>query len=553
MDNFNKNELSRLIIESLDGDISPEGLARMDQLLCGNRKAVEYYVWHLRIYSTFVTPGEIFVENFNAEQKDMFDIELWKELAEEEKTALPIQESREESERELIQKVVYRPREKDRLNKYSIFSFVVSAAAVILLFLYVKFVPPKQYGFHVATLSDSIGAKWADMNDQMKIGEGFISSDKSLLLRQGYVELLFDNQTKITLEGPAEFQVLSEDQIKLLYGRLYAIVPQRAIGFTVNTLSAQIIDLGTEFGIEANSRGDTALHVTKGKTVLIAGEETNKVGMEVKKGIAKKVVANDQTISDISCDEHLFVREIDSASDIIWRGEKQLHLADVVSGGTGFKSHTKRTVGIDVGSGKMVNNANQEIPGGSQGAGYASVPELPFVDGVFVPDCGNGSTKVSSEGHTCSEFGDTNGKYYIPIGSSFDVYVDYKKSFIKSELSLKDFSAEESSVISLHANAGITFDLNAIRSRIPARIVRFHTAYGISWNDEARTSIASDFYVLVDGQPRMVSRDVSEADGSKTVSIPLQDGDRFLTLACTEGQSNDGDWSLFVNPILEIE
>lgn len=554
-DPISHHDLKVLILSLLDGSISPEDYQSLRQQLNSDSQARAYYTEYIMLCSALKWYGAAGLQSTadTLEDCDLLNDQVWNALAEYENTAPVIdqEEVSPQAEKIIIQRIEHSP-SNYKVSKGTVFSLVTVAASVLFVVLFARFAPPRA-DYEVATLSDSIRAKWSENGHFLQKGARLNAGHDQLVLTEGYVELLFDNDTKVTLEAPADFQIVSKDQIKLTYGRLYAAVPKGAIGFTVNTSSARVIDLGTEFGIEAGLRGDTSLYVMKGKTVLIAGDETNKISMEVSKGAAKRVLAYNQSVSDISCNENIFVREIDSASHIIWHGERQIDLADIVSGGTGFESHSKRTVGIDVGSGKMVNNANQEIPGGSQGLGYVSVPELPFVDGVFVPDCDNGSTKVSSEGHTCSEFRETNGKYYIPIGSNYDVYVDYQKSFVKSELSLKGFSTEESSVICLHANAGITFDLNAIRSRIPARIVRFRTAYGISWNDEARTSIASDFYVLVDGQPRMVSRDVSEADGSRTVSIPLQDGDRFLTLACTEGQSNDGDWSLFANPILEIE
>jgi len=62
-----------------------------------------------------------------------------------------------------------------------------------------------------------------------------------------------------------------------------------------------------------------------------------------------------------------------------------------------------------------------------------------------------------------------------------------------------------------------------------------------------------DFWVLVDGQVRFSRQDATKADGALQVSVPLDEQDRFLTLAVTEG--TDGIWldlGLFAEPALEL-
>jgi hypothetical protein len=47
-------------------------------------------------------------------------------------------------------------------------------------------------------------------------------------------------------------------------GKLLAQVPHRAIGFCINTPSLDVVDLGTEFGVEAMGRGQTVVQVFRG-------------------------------------------------------------------------------------------------------------------------------------------------------------------------------------------------------------------------------------------------------------------------------------------------
>ena len=73
--------------------------------------------------------------------------------------------------------------------------------------------------------------------------------------------------------------------------------------------------------------------------------------MEVHQGYAKRVSGNDSRVHDIPVIETLFARHINSKTAVIWRGQKQMDLADVMGGGNGFG--TGRTdVWLDLADGK---------------------------------------------------------------------------------------------------------------------------------------------------------------------------------------------------------
>ena len=50
----------------------------------------------------------------------------------------------------------------------------------------------------------------------------------------------------------------------LLQGRLTVKVPEEAIGFTVQTPSGDVVDLGTEFAVDVGKKGATELYVLDG-------------------------------------------------------------------------------------------------------------------------------------------------------------------------------------------------------------------------------------------------------------------------------------------------
>jgi len=133
---------------------------------------------------------------------------------------------------------------------------------------------------------------------------------------------------------------------------LYATIPSQALGFTISTPNAKVIDLGTEFGVKAGLRGETELHVIKGKTILISGSGTDSQAKhEVSEGQAREV-ASAGVVRNISLKTRGFIRRIQSETSFIWRGQPEINLADIIGGGNGLGTG-RLNVGIDPASGVL--------------------------------------------------------------------------------------------------------------------------------------------------------------------------------------------------------
>jgi len=483
-----------------------------------------------------------------------FDLQLWNQLACDEKNAPGLDKSYcEKPSRELIHRVVYPPREKRKISKFNVF-VLLNTAAVILLFIFLNLALPRA-GVKVATLTDSLNAQWADGKGRMENGTPIFTGTDNLFLREGLAEIVFDNRTKMIIEGPAEFQVVTEDQVKLNYGRAYAVVPREAIGFTIKTPSARIIDLGTEFGVEADFRGDTSLHVIEGKTVLIAGDRSSKQSVEVARGLARKVSQDTRAITEISCNDQLFVREIDSASGLAWRGQLEVDLADIVGGGNGFGT-ARNGLGINPATGQIVETLTLTARTQEESR-YSAVPSNPFIDGVFVPLGGERPQVVSSRGDVFRECPATDGRYWIEISNNpLTGFEGNPQSIRAARLNGIEYGTKQHPAIMMHANTGVTFDLAAIRNVVPnTRIRRFTSTCGLSetlHGTRLQKDAAAEMWVLVDGQPReKVHVDFQEKNFA-FVSVDIDEGARFLTLiSCSDW--NAGDWTIYGNPIIELE
>jgi hypothetical protein len=254
------------------------------------------------------------------EEPDVQDRLFWQTLAEEERSAPAIEMTQPNPPPELIQKVVYLPREKRKITLFQILPLVISAAAMLFIVLFVKLVPEKRYNVEVATLVDQVNAVWAKPETSPQTGSRLWSDEGPLHLQKGVVSVRYDDGIDVLIEGPAVFEV-RQSEVFLEYGRLYSHVAQTGLGFVVRTPTSNFIDMGTEFGIHADINGSSQLHVTKGKVQLFAGSERrDKLSQMVTADTAVSYNANAHKISSIPFEKHHFVSQIDSKTNAVLRG-----------------------------------------------------------------------------------------------------------------------------------------------------------------------------------------------------------------------------------------
>lgn len=111
----------------------------------------------------------------------------------------------------------------------------------------------------VAHLGD---AKWANGAD-FTAGE-YLGKER-LRLSSGIVRLDFANGVRVTLEGPADFELIGPTETRLHSGTMFAHVPPEGIGFEVHTERGNVVDLGTTFGITVSENGSTDVSVYEGE------------------------------------------------------------------------------------------------------------------------------------------------------------------------------------------------------------------------------------------------------------------------------------------------
>ena len=105
------------------------------------------------------------------------------------------------------------------------------------------------------------------------VGQVLVAGSK-LHLRKGTLESEFASGVRAVIEAPCILRVLADDRVALDQGVAWFEVPQKAVGFTVETKELTVVDLGTAFGVDSSpSTGDDEVHVTRGAVEVTARVE----------------------------------------------------------------------------------------------------------------------------------------------------------------------------------------------------------------------------------------------------------------------------------------
>lgn len=274
-DSLSLDELKTLIETLRDGQASAAEYGRLQQLLRENPQARRYYVEYQLL-------GADLQMLLSVSPDESLCMELTGEL-----------ESLQQS-----------PRARSAQRVRWLWPIGIAAAALLAVLLGSRLVPwSSRPDATVATVVASMDAHWAS-GENLPVGAKLAATP--LELECGLAEIRFRSGAAVILQGPAECVLESPSHMTLRRGRLSAKVPVEAIGFTVRTAQATVVDLGTEFGVCSAGAGVTDVHVFRGQVAL--GTQQRNLGRQLlSEGIAKRVEADGTLIEDIRSDELAFV------------------------------------------------------------------------------------------------------------------------------------------------------------------------------------------------------------------------------------------------------
>jgi len=158
----------------------------------------------------------------------------------------------------------------------------------------------------VAELVRGDGLVWADRSQSTLPGtalrRGFI------VIEQGIAQVRFQSGAVATFRAPAVIELRGDNRMALNKGAMVAHVPEQAYGFTVDTPTMRVVDLGTEFGVTAEETGDSAVQVFVGEVTAAAFDPTGQLGTAISLKSRTGVAVDAQTRAgrDVEVDGRAF-------------------------------------------------------------------------------------------------------------------------------------------------------------------------------------------------------------------------------------------------------
>jgi hypothetical protein len=389
----------------------------------------------------------------------------------------------------------------------------------------------------------------------------------TLALRSGLLEITYNTGARVILQGPVTYEINSPAGGYLSIGRLTARLDKKSEisgersdpenqkseitnhQFAVRTPTAIVTDLGTEFGVEVSPEVGTRVCVLQGRVALQSSAAGSAERVVLERGQSSQMDARGKAVRssdrETASFAKTFVRKLPDKT-----GPAFVSLTDLVAGGDGFGD--RFFWGINPEDASVIPTPAPDIRFFHSNGKYQRYSGRPQIDGVFIPDGSAGLVQVDSAGHT----------FDLPktCGRTCDFGIwSYKGQLWEAPPRTKPLNrqdAKASSMLLLHANAGITFDLSAIRTSARGHnAARFQSVvHNCQWNPEGPVDYVADVWVLVDGQVRFSRMKFRRSDGPAEIDIPLKPTDRFLTLISTDGGDAIAcDNPVFLNPRILLD
>jgi len=584
MDSGTKEKLDYWLTLSLEGIISTEQFAQLQDLLKTNAEARRYgnqlisLCAHLRRKNAFPerTTSPQWAPAAGTESM------LRRAIDTDEQAAVEEMQREEEAKKKMVEKAAenalerFKKQEQLRQEELAYRRYLARrrqlaagaiAALVLLVATLLVWLPRRMAEPQaplaspttppvVAQITRSLNARW--LQENFSVEPGTLLTASAMSLAQGFVEITFDDKTRVLLQAPSTLTLEATDRMFLRGGSVAVRILRGTEGFVVRTPTGTIVDYGTEFGVLVDESGTTEAVVFDGKVGLRSGSDPIRIGesMMLTQGQAGAVDRLGRIIRK-NFRPDCVVRRMPEAGSFGIPGAR-FSLTEVLLGGNGFGTGTPRRM-VDLGRGGITGLRDGGARPDLQENAGREVPVLPYVDYLFAPDGGAGRIQISSAGHTFAECPDTDGYFFKDYGFGRD----FAGRFVELVLAGKAYGTLDAPVISMHSNIGITFDLQAIRSALSATRIRAftglcgisETVVEVSQKVEGKASQnRADFWVLVDGEVRFSEKAVQAQAGSIPVSVDVEDDDRFLTLIVTDGGDGQAyDWAMFANAALQLE
>ena len=393
-----------------------------------------------------------------------------------------------------------------------------------------------------------------------------LAAGEELKLNRGLVKLEFAAKACVVLSGPAELKILGPGEVLLRSGKLTGTSEEG--DFVVQTPSAYVVDVGTAFGVAVDALAATDVVVFDGE-VHVQRTSASLDKVKLTRGMTAR---SDRTGLNAS-------RDLDSAPsfDREFNGERptslgpnELSLVDIICGSAPGEYRFAGSIDPELGTWSMLPWSESKGVRGKAGTGkVVPVDWNPWIHGVFIPAPDHDHLTVDLAGHGVPSPPLVGGawgpiwarrrivRHLDPLASRADRDVEGFWGAGTTTALLDRSRWVRDGVVGMHANVGITLDLDAIRhgygvSLKALRGVVAHLEQSYV-SQPFQPQALSTFQIVVDGELRYERNSFCRQDGDAMFGMELRDDDQLLSLIVTDG--NDGpvyDRVILLDPLFEI-
>lgn len=423
---------------------------------------------------------------------------------------------------------------------------------------------------YVAHVVDATGdVQWASRSAPFDYGLR-VGVGEPIAVESGVLRLTYFSGATIILHGPAVFTPTGPASGHLASGRITGRVnTEGGAAFRLTTPSADVLDLGTEFGVGVNDASATDVCVFDGEIEVNSSLASLRTASPIRltQGMSLRMSADGMPDMTSRVDHGQFLRSLPATPNSSL-APNEVSLVDAIIGGAGM-SH--RLYGaIDPNTGKV---DEQPLRKGRMADefGFRFAVYHEFVDGIFIPHRGGMPTRIDSYGNSVefpANLSRTEGPVWarrpLPNWNLGDAVMDSREEEQWGTGATRNVCQRlaecELGVVGLHSNVGVSFEAHAIQAVEGRAVQKFRcvvanldSSRGEWAHSNGSHGSVADFRVYVDGVERCVVPALHWQDGEQLVEIELGTHSRIVTVVVTDSdQQVEHDELVMIDPVLVL-
>lgn len=385
-------------------------------------------------------------------------------------------------------------------------------------------------------------------------------------LLSGLAEIELTSGVRLILHERTSFTFSAADRGILHRGSVTGLADDG--NYTIITATAEVVDLGTEFGVSVDDDSNTEVVVFEGEVQVAGrGQSAPRNSVHLNEGNAALVDSQGRLAMRVEKSNVRFVRSFPKQATN-QTSQDSVSLVDILSGGDGSSGRLSAALDPLTGDTDRRHWTRRSGPGETKSDNkYHRSDYHPMIDGTFIIPADGKDVILDSAGDIGPDFGENDGSSWGPIWArrrTKDFMLQPKGDFWGTgtlPFILDRLADAKDGAIGLHPNVGVTFDLHAADTRLRAKFDSFQAILtnldnAAILHPQVLKTIpvrTFDFWVFVDGELRASRKNFGRNVEGVPIEVALGPQDRFLTLVSTDGgNSNSYDHVVLIDPVLKI-